>query len=157
MDLEGAIRLVVEASGLELFDLTFHHGSGRALLRVTVDREGGVDLDTIAQVSERISRRLDVEGFDPGPYSLEVTSPGVERPLRGPRDFAGRVGERVKVKTAEPVDGTRSFTGTLVAAGDRVVRIATEQGERTLSFDDIASARTVADWEAELKERGKKR
>src|SRR5207244_13338213 len=68
-----------------------------------------------------------------GPYSLEVTSPGVERPLRGPRDFAGRVGERVKVKTAEPVDGTRSFTGTLVAAGDRVVRIATEQGERTLS------------------------
>ena len=157
MDLEGAIRPVVEASGLELFDLTFHQGSGRALLRVTVEREGGVDLDTIAQISERISRRLDVESFDPGPYALEVTSPGVERPLRGPRDFAGRVGERVKVKTAEPVDGTRSFTGTLVAAGDRVVRIATKQGERTLSFDDIASARTVADWEAELKERGKKR
>jgi ribosome maturation factor RimP len=156
MDLEGTIRPVVEGAGLELVEVNLHHGSGRSLLRVMVDRDGGVDLDAIADASGRISRRLDLEGFDPGPYSLEVSSPGIERPLRGPGDFARRVGERVKVKTARPVDGASVFTGTLVAAEERDVRIATDRDEHTLAYEDIASARTVADWEAELKERGKK-
>jgi ribosome maturation factor RimP len=156
MDLEGTIRSVVEGAGLELVEVTLHGAPGRSLLRVTVDREGGVDIDAIADASERVSRRLDLEGFDPGPYSLEVSSPGIERPLKDRGDFAKRVGERVKIKTAQPVDGSRSFTGTLVEAGPGVVRIATEQGERTVAYDAIASARTVADWEAELKERGKR-
>jgi ribosome maturation factor RimP len=157
MDLEGTIRAVVEGAGLELVDVGLHPGQGRSLLRVTVDREGGVNLDAIAEASERISRRLDLERFDPGPYSLEVSSPGIERPLKEPRDFAKRVGERVKVKTARPIDGTRSFTGTVVAAGPDQVRIATEEGERTVSYREIASARTVADWDALLKERGGRR
>jgi ribosome maturation factor RimP len=159
MDLEGTIRSVVEGAGLELVEANLHRGPGRSLLRVTVDREGGVDLDAIADASGRISRRLDLEGFDPGPYALEVSSPGIERPLKDRRDFLKRVGERVKVKTktAQPVDGSRSLTGTLVEAGPVAVRIATEQGERTVAYDAIASARTVADWAAELKERGKRK
>ena len=157
MDLEGTIRSVVEGAGLELVEANLHRAPGRSLLRVTVDREGGVDLDAIADASGRISRRLDLEGFDPGPYALEVSSPGIERPLRDRSDFAKRVGERVKVKTAQPVDGLRSLTGTLVEAGLEAVRIATEQGEHTVAFEAIASARTVADWEAELKERGKRK
>src|SRR5919106_3538082 len=87
MELEAVVRPVVEAAGLELVDVTFRREAGRRILRVTVDREGGVDLGAISLVSERISRRLDVEGFEPGPYSLEVSSPGVERPLRRPADF----------------------------------------------------------------------
>lgn len=156
MDVEETIRPVVEGAGLELVEVSLHRGQGRSLLRVTIDREGGVDLDAIAEASQRISRRLDLQGFDPGPYSLEVSSPGIERPLKAPQDFTKRVGERVKVKTAGPVDGAQSFTGTLVEAGPESVRIATDQGERSLLYGDIASARTVADWEAELKERGKR-
>ena len=82
MDLEGTIRSVVEGAGLELVEANLHRTPGRSLLRVTVDREGGVDLDAIADASGRISRRLDLEGFDPGPYALEVSSPGIERPLK---------------------------------------------------------------------------
>jgi ribosome maturation factor RimP len=146
MDVESLVRPVVEGAGLELVEVSFQRGPGRGLLRVTVDRDGGVDLDSIGGISERISRRLDLEGFDPGPYTLEVSSPGVERPLRRPDEFARRVGEKVKVRTAQRLEGTRTFTGTIVEAGEVEVRIATEAGERTVSFDDIESARTVFEW-----------
>jgi ribosome maturation factor RimP len=131
--------------------VTFRRESGRRVLRVTVDRDGGVDLEAIAAASERVSRRLDVEGFDPGPYSLEVSSPGVERPLRGPEDFRRRLGERVRVRTHRPVDEARNHTGVLVDATDETVTIATDAGERRVPIADIASARTVVDWNEELK------
>lgn len=151
MDLEALVAPVVEAAGLELVDVDLRHEGERRVLRVTVDREEGVDLDAIAEVSERVSRRLDVEDFDPGPYALEVSSPGVERWLRRPSDYASRVGERVKVRTAEPVDGARTHTGTLVAAGDDEVTIATPAGERRVGHEDIVSAQVVVDWAEELK------
>ncbi|HEV8571768.1 MAG TPA: ribosome maturation factor RimP [Actinomycetota bacterium] len=150
MDLEQVVRPVVEAAGLELVDVAFGREGGRRVLRVTVDRDGGVDLDSIAEASERISRRLDVEDFDPGPYELQVSSPGVERLLRAAPDFARSVGERVRVRTAGRVEGARTHTGTLVSAGDREVTIATDGGDRTIEYEDIASARTVFDWETEL-------
>jgi ribosome maturation factor RimP len=157
MDLDALVRPVVEAGGLELVEVEFHRQEGRRVLRVTVDREGGVDLDTIAQASERISRRLDIEGFRPGPYQLEVSSPGVERPLREPRDFARRVGEKVKVRMSEPVGGSRTVTGVIADADERRVRLATEAGEQAVEFDRIASARTVFEWGAAARERpGKK-
>jgi ribosome maturation factor RimP len=151
MDLEQVVRPVVEAEGLELVDVALAREGGRRVLRVTVDREGGLDLDTIAQASERISRRLDVEEFDPGPYDLQVSSPGVERPLRRASDFARSVGERVRVRTVGPVEGSRTHTGTLVVAGDREVTIETDHGVRTVAYEDIASAKTMFDWEEELK------
>jgi ribosome maturation factor RimP len=146
MDVEALVRPVVEAAGLELVEVRFHPGPGRGVLKVTIDREGGVDLDSVGDASERISRRLDLEGFDPGPYTLEVSSPGLERPLRRPEEFARRVGSKVKVKTARPVEGARVITGTIVEAGPDEVRIATEAGERTVLFQDITSARTVFEW-----------
>jgi ribosome maturation factor RimP len=154
MDLEGLVRLVapaVESAGLELVEVGFHREQGRQVLRVTIDREEGVDLDTIADVSERVSRRLDLEGFEPGwPYTLEVSSPGVERPLRAPHEFARRIGSRVRVKTARPIEGARVLHGTIVDAGPDRVRLATEEGERSVPFGDITSARTEVDWDREL-------
>ncbi len=146
MDVEALVRPVVESAGLELVEVTFRKEGGRRILRVTVDREGGVDLDTISQTSERVSRRLDLEGFEPGPYSLEVSSPGIERPLRSPIDFERRVGERVKVKTAQPVRGSRTHTGALVSADAEAIVIATDGGELRVPYADVASARTVFDW-----------
>ena len=73
MDVEALVRPVVESVGLELWEVTYRRERGRMILRVDVDRDGGVDLDTIAQTSERLSRRLDLEGFaGTTPYSLEV-------------------------------------------------------------------------------------
>ncbi|MBI3648574.1 MAG: ribosome maturation factor RimP [Actinobacteria bacterium] len=151
MDAEELVRPVVEAAGLELVDVTFRRESGRRILKITVDRPGGVDLDTISETSERVSRRLDLEGFAPGPYALEVTSPGIERPLRRPDDFRRRVGDRVKVKTTEPLEGSKVHEGELVSAGGEAIVIAAAGGELRVPYDAIISARTVADWDAELK------
>jgi ribosome maturation factor RimP len=146
VDAEALVRPVVEGDGLELVDVSFGREGGRRTLRVTVDREGGVDLDTISRISEKMSRRLDLEGFEPGPYALEVTTPGIERPLRRPEDFRRAVGERVRVKTqAEVVEGE------LAAAEGDEIRIASPAGERRVALVEVASARTVADWEAELR------
>jgi ribosome maturation factor RimP len=150
MEVEAMVRPVVEAAGLELVEATLVREQGRRILRVTVDRDGGVDLESIGEVSERVSRRLDLEGFDPGPYSLEVSSPGVERPLREPRQFARAVGERVKVRV-RAVEGMRSVEGTLVEANPERVRISTEGGEHELAYEDVVSARTVHDWVKDLK------
>lgn len=146
MDAEALIRPVIEGEGLELVDVTFGREGGRRILRVTVDRDGGVDLDTISQLSGQVSRRLDLEGFEPGPYALEVTTPGIERPLRRPQDFRRAVGERVLVKTDEGV-----LEGELRAAEDDEIRIAADEGERRVTLDEVAAAKTVVDWDAELK------
>jgi ribosome maturation factor RimP len=146
VDVEALVRPVVESAGLELVEAAFHKEGGRRILRVTVDREGGVDLDTIAEASERISRRLDIEELAAGSYTLEVSSPGVERPLRQQRDFERRVGEKVRVKTVEPVEGSRTHTGTLEAADGEGIVLATETGEHRIPFEAIRSARTVFEW-----------
>ena len=151
MEAETLIRPVIEGSGLELVDVAFRRESGRRVLRVVVDRDGGVDVDTIAEIAEKVSRRLDVEGFAPGPYALEVSSPGIERSLKLPRDFARRVGDNVKVKTIMPVEGRTNITGELVSADDDGIVVAAGGGELRVRYTDIASARTVVDWAAELK------
>ncbi|MFL5798552.1 MAG: ribosome maturation factor RimP [Actinomycetota bacterium] len=148
MDVEALLRPVVEAAGLELVDAAFVRERGRRILRVTVDRDsaGGIDLDTIAEVSGRISRRLDLEDVVSGSYALEVSSPGVERPLRRPRDFQRHAGEKVKVRSAEPVDGSRTHTGLLESADEEGIVVRTEAGDRRLRYEDVASARTVFEW-----------
>jgi ribosome maturation factor RimP len=151
MEAETLIRPVVEAAGLELVDVAFRRESGTRVLRVVVDTDGGVDVDTLADIAEKVSRRLDVEGFAPGPYALEVSSPGIERPLKRPRDFERRVGDTVRVKTTVPVGGRTSIVGALVSADDDGIAIAVEGGELHVRHAEIAAARTVADWDAELK------
>jgi ribosome maturation factor RimP len=145
------VRPVVEHEGFELVDASFAGASGRRVLRVTVDRDGGVDLDALAEVSERVSRRLDLEDLGPGGYQLEVSSPGIERALRTPRQFARAVGSLVKITTAAPVEGSTSHRGTLVASNDADLTLEVDGAARTIALAQVASARTVADWAAELK------
>jgi len=153
-DVEALVAPVVEAAGLEVWEISFGREQGRRILRVTVDRDGGVDLDTIAELSERLSRRLDLEGFaGDSAYLLEVSSPGLERPLRSPRHFERSVGQQVKVKTVEPVRGRRVHEGALVSVDAEAIVIASEGGELRVPYADIASARTVFGWGPGLKQR----
>jgi ribosome maturation factor RimP len=147
------VRPVVEAAGLELWDVSFGREGGRRILRVMVDRADGgeqyrgVDLDTIAATSQRLSRRLDLEGFEQDrPYELEVSSPGLERALREPRHFERSVGQQVRVKTVALVDGRRVHEGALVSADAEAIVIASDGGELRVPYDGIASARTVFEW-----------
>lgn len=151
MEAETLVRPVVEGAGLELVDIVFRRESGRRVLSVVVDRDGGIDLDTIAELAESVSRRLDVEGFAPGPYALEVSSPGIERQLKRPIEFQRRVGDTVKVKTTTPIEGRTNITGMLVSADDDAIVVGTQARELRVRYAEIANARTVVDWEAELK------
>ena len=156
MDAEALVRPVIEQAGFEFVELATTREHGRKVLRVVVDRPGGVDLDALSQLSATVSRHLDQEGYEDGPYGLEVSSPGIERPLKRPEHFARSVGEQVKVKTTAPMAGSRTHTGTLVSADEDAIVIATadgdeETGDLRVPYADIASARTVVDWDAELK------
>ena len=145
MDAEALVRPVVESVGLVLWEVTYRKEGGRMVLRVAVDREGGVDVDTLSDVSGRISRRLDLESFAAGAYALEVTSPGLERALRTPEHFRRCVGRTVRLSAREG-DAASVVEGVLIAADDAGATVATTVGERTVAYPAIASARTTFVW-----------
>jgi ribosome maturation factor RimP len=151
VETEALVRPVVEGAGMELVDVTYRGERGRPVLRVTIDRDGGVDLDTIAAVSEKLARRLDLEGFGGGSYELEVSSPGLERPLKTPGQFARVIGARVEARTNAPVADAVRHVGTLRAVDDDGFDLDVDGEIRRIAFDHVASARTVVDWAEELK------
>ncbi len=137
-DVRNLIDPLVSADGLELVDV--EHGPG--LLRVYLDREGGIDLDAITRASEQISDLLDVHDPVPGRYTLEVSSPGLERPLKTPTHFQRFVGQRVSIKTKAGVPGDRRFAGVLEAADDDGIVV----DGRRLAYRDLEKAKTVFEW-----------
>jgi ribosome maturation factor RimP len=144
-----AVEPVVRGLGLELYDVEVA-GSGRAkVVRVLVDRDGGVDLDTVGRAAERISPVLDGDRMArvlPGPYSLEVSSPGLERPLRTPAHFRRAAGSLVSIKTRTADGSPVRRRATLVSADDAGVTVDVDGGTEHLAYDDILQARTVFEW-----------
>jgi ribosome maturation factor RimP len=136
--------------GLDLYDLEMQSGT----VRVTVDRDGGVDLEAIALATRLISRELDHRDPIPGKYTLEVSSPGLERNLRTPDHFQRVIGWKVQVRTQPGVTGDRRVHGLLVAADDEgfTVRPELDGGapapDRRLGYDDVDRARTLFEWAA---------
>jgi ribosome maturation factor RimP len=128
---------VAETHGLEVFDVQFRRESGGMVLRVQVDRPGpaataeeSVGVDDCALVSRDLSAVLDVEDVIPGGYVLEVSSPGLDRPLRGPEDYRRFAGRRVKVVMREAVDGQSFFKGQLGGVAESDLVIVTDDGRR---------------------------
>jgi ribosome maturation factor RimP len=141
-ELAGQLAPLLGAMGLELYDLELAAGS----LRVTVTRDGGVDLDTLTDANHRLSAWLDQHDPMPGRYTLEVSSPGLERRLRTPAQFKGAVGETVTLRIAPPDRAAERVTGTLTAATDRGVELVTDAGPRAAGYDEVERARTVFSW-----------
>jgi ribosome maturation factor RimP len=145
----AAVEPVVVALGLDLYDVELLGGPRARTLRVAVDGPGGVDLDTVARLSTALSPVLDtdpaVQSTCPGPYTLEVTSPGLERRLRTPHHFERAVGGTLSIKTTSAGGGLRR-RGTLLRADDDGIHVQFDTGEEHLAYDDIAQARTVFDW-----------
>jgi ribosome maturation factor RimP len=127
-----------------------------ATLRVTVDRPGGIDLDAVSEATLVVSDALDRHDPVPGRYTLEVSSPGLERPLRTPAHFQRFVGSDVAVKTKPDVEGERRVEGLLESADDHGFVVA----GRRLSYGEVEKARTVFVWEpaerGKAKDKGKK-
>lgn len=134
---------IVEAADLDLYDLDMPGG----VLQVLVDKEGGAGIDEIATIARQISRALDEHDPIEGHYTLEVSTPGLERPLRTPEHFARSIGSHVKVKTRPGTEGDRRLEGTIAEAGDDTVTITVADGStRSLRYDEIERARTTFEW-----------
>lgn len=143
----GLVVPVVEAADAEVYDLELAGG----ILRITVDRRvGGVGIDLIGRLTRDISHLLDEADPIPGQYTLEVSSPGLERTLRRPEHFSRAVGSVVSIKTRAGVEGDRRLTGELVAADDETITVgvrgAASTEPRRLAYDDLERARTVFEW-----------
>ncbi|HEX2577229.1 MAG TPA: ribosome maturation factor RimP [Aquihabitans sp.] len=143
--IRGLVAPLVAEVDAELYDVEFTGGT----LRITVDRPGGVDMGVIGSLTRAVSRLLDETDPIPGQFTLEVSSPGLERPLRIPEHFARAVGEVIAVKTRPGTEGDRRLTGRVVAADDESVTIAPDAADaapRRLLIDDLERARTVFEW-----------
>jgi ribosome maturation factor RimP len=137
------VEPLVAAAGLDLYDLEL----GGGVLQVLVDREGGADIDAIAKLTRAISRSLDEHDPIAGHYTLEVSTPGLERPLRTPAHFTRAIGSTVKVKTKPGTEGERRIAGTITAADDDTVTVQVAEGaSRTVHYDEIERARTTFEW-----------
>ena len=144
-DLFAVLQPVVTDAGLELVDVEMKSG----VLQVTVDREGGVDLEALTDANRAVSTLLDEVDPIPGRYSLEVSSPGIERTLRTPAHFAKAIGATVTVKTRPQVPGDRRLQGTLVASDEDGFALALDgsvDDPMRLAYGDIDRARTVFVW-----------
>jgi len=141
----AAVRAVVEpavrALGYELILVELAGAGGRRSLRLYIDQDGGVGLSDCVAVSREVSALLDVEDPIDGPFVLEVSSPGVDRPLVRPEDFERFTGELVKLRTRRPVEGRRTFSGVLIGLieGDVVVEDDAGDGHR-VPLDAVKTA-----------------
>ncbi|MFN2593735.1 MAG: ribosome maturation factor RimP [Actinomycetota bacterium] len=138
---------VAERRHLRLWDVELSGGPAGSVLKVFVDADEGLDLDTVAEVSEEISRGLDLRDPIPGRYTLEVSSPGLERNLRSREHFALSVERDVIVKTTTPViQNSNRIEGRIVKVSDDSVTLAVSNGEIEVPLEAIRSARTVFSW-----------
>ena len=145
--LTSLIRSVVEPMGYELVGVQYlQRGGGGGVLRIYIDHEKGITLDDCSAVSHQVSGVLDVEDPIPGHYDLEVSSPGLDRPLFEAVHFERFRGQRARIKLAAKLEGRRVFEGPIIAVeGDRVLLMV--EGE-TQAFDlaAIESARLVPEF-----------
>ena len=140
-------RRVVEPMGYELVDVEFfQRGAGGATLRIYIDHERGITLDDCTAVSHQLSGVLDVEDPLPGHYDLEVSSPGLDRPLVFPEHFARFAGSRVRIRLAEKLDGRRKLDGLLQGCEAGVVRLDAEGRRWEIPLAVIESARLVPEF-----------
>ena len=137
MDLNGLLETTVAGMGYELVGV---ERPGR-LLRIYIDKPGGIDVDDCARVSNQVTRVLEVENvrYD----RLEVSSPGLDRLLKGEKDFVRFAGQKARVKTRLPVDGQRNFVGVLREAGAGRLQLEVEGRVLSLELGNVETARLV--------------
>ena len=140
--IEQLAKDVCEAHGCEVFLIDFKEAGKRSRLCVFIDHEDGVNVETCRKVSQELSVLLDVEDPIAHPYTLEVSSPGINRPLRGPADFEKYVGRTVKVVTREAIGdrGQTTFIGKLIGYEDETATIQAGKSEARIAQDNIKRA-----------------
>jgi ribosome maturation factor RimP len=147
----------VRDAGFDLIEVQYGREQRGMVVRLFIDRpveggtgSGGISVDDCERVSRDVSAALDVADSISQAYQLEVSSPGLDRPLRRERDFARFVGESARIRLTEGVEGRRNFIGTIRGAKDGRVEIACDGRSYELPIDDILRANLIPDWEREF-------
>jgi ribosome maturation factor RimP len=147
----------VRDAGFDLIEVQYGREQRGLVLRLFIDRPegksegtGGINVDDCERVSRDVSAALDVADKISQAYQLEVSSPGLDRPLRRERDFARFVGESARIRLTEGVEGRRNFTGTIRGAKDGHVEIACDGRSYELPIDDITRASLIPNWDKEF-------
>jgi ribosome maturation factor RimP len=150
--IEALITPVLADLGLEMYDLEYNGG----IVKITVDTPpgspGGIDVDQLSQCTRLISRELDHDDPVPGHYTLEVSSPGLERNLRLPRHFQRETGKSAAIRLQNVINGERRLSGVIESAGPDTFLLRLANGEeRIIPYDQIDRAKTIFVWEAQAK------
>ncbi len=139
--LSDMLAPVVVGLGYELWELEFAPRAGGGLLRLYIDADAGISLEDCERVSRAVSDALDAADPIPGSYTLEVSSPGLDRVLRTQSHFERYVGEPVRLEMMQPVDGRKRFAGRLIQVGSGQITLETDGGPVSLTIGDIHRAR----------------
>lgn len=136
------IEPVINTLGIELVEIELNKMRGEALLRIFIEKEGGITIDDCEHVSRDVAAVLEVEDPIPSSYVLEVSSPGLDRPLKAPKDFKRFAGKKARVTTLEPIDKQTFFVGEIDEAGDsEIVLLLPENKKITIPYNTISKAR----------------
>ncbi len=147
VQLRDAITSAVERKGAHCIDLVFRGDRAKQVIEVFIDAEAGITTDLCADVSREISAAIDQGNLLPGPYRLDVSSPGIERPLRFPWQYRKHLGRRVHVRFREG-DQERTVEGTLASAGEDAILVQVRNAPEPVpvKFETIVEARIPAPW-----------
>jgi len=143
--IRACVEPVVEGMGYDLVGVEYGGGPGNGRLRVYIDAEDGITVDDCAAVSERLSASLDVDDPIPEAYVLEVSSPGINRPLFERSDFERQVGSRVFVRLGTALEGRKRFKGMLVGVRDEAALVEVDGDTWALPLDAVDEAHLIAD------------
>lgn len=152
LKLNEIIQPLVEDLGYEFIGLEYNSNPKHSVLRIYIDQESGVDVEDCAMVSRETAALLDVKDPIKSQYNLEVSSPGLDRPLFTSEHYQEFIGQLAQVNLYGPLDGRRKFQGPIVGVNEDGVIINQDGTDVTLGFDNIAKARLVPDYEKVLAE-----
>ena len=135
---------------MEIVDIEFRHEGSRGgrVLRLYMDKDGGTNVDDLSRVSRQLGELLDAQDTIDGTYTLEVSSPGINRSLKKPEHFLRFVGKRIRIRTRDLIDGRRSFLGILDEVAGGSVRLTQEGKQYWIPFSMIEKSNYEHDWSA---------
>jgi ribosome maturation factor RimP len=141
---------LAENEGMEIVDIELRHERSRGgrVLRLYLDKAGGPTVDDLSRVSRQLSELLDSQDVVSGAYTLEVSSPGINRPLKRPEHFARYIGKRVRIRTRDLIGGKRSFLGILQDVASESITVAQEGTRFDIPFAAIEKSNYEHDWSA---------
>ncbi|HLC17170.1 MAG TPA: ribosome maturation factor RimP [Thermodesulfovibrionia bacterium] len=140
--LSEILKPLIEDMGYSLFDIAYFRGKNRAILRIYIEKESGVTIDDCEKVSREVGSLLDLEDIIPSSYMLEVSSPGIDRPIRCHDDFKKALGKKVRIVTIEPIDKQTFFLGRVEATvEDEIELLLTKDKRVRIPYKNISKAR----------------